>query len=267
MRLCRIDTDDGPSLGQVDDGTIRLLDGDLFGHLRERGRPVPLAKARFLPPVLPPTFYAAGLNYLSHIEESRRKGNAKAVVPTRPDIGHRANSALVGHGADIVRPTDFEGRLEYEGELVAVIGATLRYADRQQAKDAIFGWTIGNDVSAREWQHGDRTMWRGKNSDTFKPMGPWIDTEFDPKDSVTTVRLNGAVSSRFDTANMIYDAVDFIVEITRYITLSPGDVIWHAPHATPGMPLGDLVGVEISGLGVLTNRIVAEKAAQQGATP
>lgn len=258
MQLCRVIGEAGPQFAILQDGVLSALEGDPFGEWREGGVIGDLASAELLPPVIPGTFYAAGLNYYHHIEEAKRKGNSRAVVPQRPDIGHRANNALIGHGAAIVRPADFEGRFEYEGEVVAVIGRRLKKAGRDEARDAIFGWTLGNDVSAREWQHGDRTMWRGKNSDSFKPMGPWIDTEADPMSEELSVIINGAVHSSYRIGGLIYDAVDFIVEISRYCTLSAGDVIWLGTDRTAGMAVGDLIEVHVPSIGTLGNKVVAE---------
>jgi 2-keto-4-pentenoate hydratase/2-oxohepta-3-ene-1,7-dioic acid hydratase in catechol pathway len=139
-----------------------------------------------------------------------------------------------------------------------VIGRRLKKCSRDEAADAIFGWTIGNDVSAREWQHGDRTLWRGKNADTFKPMGPFIVTEFDLPAARTTIRVNGAVSSSFVTGDMIFDHIDYITEMSKYLTLVPGDIIWMGADGTGEMAAGDVVEVEIGGLGMLRNRVVVE---------
>lgn len=241
-RYCRIA---GHSYwGRVIDDEIRLLDG--AGN--ETGATVPLASAVFLPPVVPPVFYAVGLNYANHV----------ATAPTRPEVGYRANNALVGHGAAIVKPTEVNGRFEAEGELVAVIGRTLRRASYAEAQESIFGWTIGNDVSAREWQHADRTFWRSKNSDTFKPMGPWIETTVDPLAQTTTVRIGDDVLASFPTGAMIFDPFEYIVETTRHITMHPGDVLWMGADTACQIEPGDVVHVEISGIGVLSNPVRAE---------
>jgi 2-keto-4-pentenoate hydratase/2-oxohepta-3-ene-1,7-dioic acid hydratase in catechol pathway len=123
----------------------------------------------------------------------------------------------------------------------------------------VFGYTIGNDVSERTWQRGDRTFWRGKNADTFKPMGPWIDTDVDIDAMQTIVRVNGQDSLRFKTNDMIFDIPTYIEAMTRYLTLHPGDVIWMGTDGTsPDLKHGDVVEVELTGLGVLRNRFVRE---------
>ncbi len=224
----------------------------------ERGSRHPLAAVTFLPPVIPPTFYAAGFNYKAHNRHHEELGYDPVKVGPHPEVGYRAQSALVGHGAAIVKPSDVAGRFETEAEVVAVIGRAIKHATREQAKAAVFGWTIGNDVSARVWQHADRTFWRAKNSDTFKPMGPWIATDIDPLQSTTTVRRNGEVDAHFATGDMIFDPYDFIVEITKYITLHPGDVLWMGADGNTPMDVGDVIDIEISGIGILSNTVVGE---------
>jgi 2-keto-4-pentenoate hydratase/2-oxohepta-3-ene-1,7-dioic acid hydratase in catechol pathway len=260
MRFCRVSIDALPHWGRVDDDAIALLAGSpLAGEPVPTGRCVPLAAAVFLPPVLPQVFYAVGLNYRSHVAHAQAHGYPSAALPERPEVGYRANNALVGHGAAIVRPAGVEGRFEAEGEVVAVLGRTLRHASYQQARDAVFGWTIGNDVSARAWQNQDRTFWRSKNSDTFKPMGPWIETDVDPLAQTTTMRVDGAVRASFPTGSMVFDPFEYIVETTRYITMHPGDVLWMGADATCQLDPGTVVEIEISGIGTLSNPVRAEK--------
>jgi 2-keto-4-pentenoate hydratase/2-oxohepta-3-ene-1,7-dioic acid hydratase in catechol pathway len=123
----------------------------------------------------------------------------------------------------------------------------------------VFGYTIGNDVSERTWQRGDRGLWRAKNADTFKPMGPWIETDADLDKMETTVRLNGKVSNHFKTNDMVFGIPQFIAEMTKYFTLWPGDVIWMGTDGTsPDLKAGDVVEIDITGIGTLRNRFVAE---------
>jgi 2-keto-4-pentenoate hydratase/2-oxohepta-3-ene-1,7-dioic acid hydratase in catechol pathway len=216
------------------------------------------AEARWLPPVVPGVFYAVGMNYARHIAHAASRGDAKAVLPERPEVGYRANSALTGHGSPIIRPADVEGRFEAEPELVAVVGRRLRRATYEQARSAVFGWTIGNDVSARTWQHQDRTFWRSKNSDTFKPMGPWIETEVDALAQTTTLRIDGEPRASFATGAMVFDPFDYLAEISRYITVYPGDVLWMGAESTCQIEPGQTVDIDISGIGVLSNPVRAE---------
>jgi len=245
--------------GVVEDDRIRAAQGSPFESPGFTGAAIPLAEVRLLPPTLPFTFFCVGFNYRAHVLHSQAKGSAAARMPERPEVGYRANNALIGHGETIIIPADCPGDVEAEGELVAVIGRKVRHCSRTEAEAAIFGWTIGNDVSAREWQRNDRTFWRAKNADTFKPMGPWIITDVDPKRSTTRVGVNGRTACEFATGDMIFDAVDYIVEISRYITLHPGDVLWMGAESTVKIAPGDAVDVEISGIGTLCNTVAAEK--------
>ena len=149
--------------------------------------------------------------------------------------------------------------MEYEGELACVVGRTAKHLTRDDALDCLLGYTIGNDVSERSWQAEDRTLWRAKNTDTFKPMGPWIETDFDLDAAMTRVRVNGRQVVEFRTGAMIFGVVDYLVEITRYITLHPGDVLWMGTegHADP-IGAGDTVDIEITGIGTLSNPVIAE---------
>lgn len=258
MRWCRFEQNGTARHGVVEGDHVRPVRGALFDPPEFTGEALALGNLRWLPPVVPGTFYAVGLNYRSHIEHAKAHGMPGAKLPERPEIGYRANSALTGHLQPIVRPQGVEGRFEAEAELVAVIGRRLRRCSRDEAMEGIFGWTIGNDVSAREWQHSDRTFWRCKNSDTFKPMGPWIDTRVDAMNASTTVWVNGERRLSFPTGAMVFDPYDYIVEMSRYITLTPGDVIWMGADGTAQMEAGDTVEIEISGLGRLINPVLAE---------
>lgn len=179
-------------------------------------------------------------------------------LPKEQHIGYRANNALIGQGASIVVPADCSGKLQYEGELVVVIGKAGKNVPREKAMEMVFGYTIGNDVSERIWQKADRTFWRAKNADTFKPMGPWIDTQANIEGMQTVVRLNGKEVSRFKTAEMVFGIAETIEAISRYITLAQGDIIWMGTDdPTLDMVAGDTVEVELTGLGVLHNPVVA----------
>ncbi|MFJ4620876.1 fumarylacetoacetate hydrolase family protein [Streptomyces sp. NPDC088812] len=265
MRYARLSVGGRAVWGRVGEDDVELLSGSpLEGETHVTGT-VRRDTAVWLPPVVPPVFYAVGMNYPRHIEHAAKLGNAAAVMPERPEAGYRANNALTGHLAPIVKPAEVEGRFEAEPELVAVIGRTLRHATHEEARTAVFGWTIGNDISARTWQHQDRSFWRSKNSDTFKPMGPWIETDVDALAQTTTLRVNGEEKASFPTGDMVFDPYDHIVEITRYITMHPGDVLWMGAESTCRIEPGDTVSVEISGIGVLSNPVQLEE--EQGKRP
>jgi 2-keto-4-pentenoate hydratase/2-oxohepta-3-ene-1,7-dioic acid hydratase in catechol pathway len=157
----------------------------------------------------------------------------------------------------VVIPAGATEKMNYEGELVVVIGKQVKHLSEADAMSCVFGYTIGNDVSERTWQRGDRTFWRGKNADTFKPMGPWIETSADLDAMETVVRVNGEESIRFKTDDMIFNIPHYISQMTRYLTLYPGDVIWMGTDGTsPDLKHGDVVEVEITGLGTLRNPFV-----------
>jgi 2-keto-4-pentenoate hydratase/2-oxohepta-3-ene-1,7-dioic acid hydratase in catechol pathway len=263
MRWARIEHQGKPRFAVVHSDRLEIVEGDPLTSYRATGESVPLAGAKLLPPIVPPTFYAAGMNYLGHTAEMRDAlGEAKAKVPTQADIGYRANNSLIGQGESIVIPRGSSGAVQYEGELVVVIGKKARKVSESEALNHVFGYTIGNDVSERTWQKSDRTLWRAKNSDTFAPMGPWIETDVELGKLVTRVRLNGKQVAEFATNSMIFGVERYISEITKYITLWPGDVIWMgAESPTKDMVAGDTVEVEIDGIGVLRNPIVAEGSA------
>jgi 2-keto-4-pentenoate hydratase/2-oxohepta-3-ene-1,7-dioic acid hydratase in catechol pathway len=163
-------------------------------------------------------------------------------------------------------PATATEKIHYEGELVVVIGKKAKYLTEANAMSCVFGYTIGNDVSERSWQKADRGLWRAKNADTFKPMAPWIETDVDLESMETIVRVNGKESNRFRTNDMIFGIKPFIVELTKYFTLWPGDVIWMGTDgASPDLRDGDVVEIEISGIGTLRNRFVKETAGSRNA--
>lgn len=259
MRWARYQTDAGVSFGIVSGDQIEEVDGSPFGDYSKTGNRHPLADVRLLIPFEPKTFYAAGVNYEEHVREAAALLGREPDIPQKPDIGYRANNALIAHNQPIVKPADSTDRLQYEGELVVVIGKRAKNLSEEDALSCVLGYTIGNDVSERAWQASDRTLWRAKNSDTFKPMGPWIKTDVDLNALRTRVRLNGEVVSDFPTNNMVFGVATYISAMTRYLTLHPGDMIWMGTDgATQNMKPGDICEVEISGIGTLTNPIVAE---------
>ncbi|MGH2543254.1 MAG: fumarylacetoacetate hydrolase family protein, partial [Ardenticatenaceae bacterium] len=241
---------------QVEEVTGNPIEGE---HTRT-GRRRAFESVQLLVPFEPKTFYAAGVNYIAHITEMAELQGREPNIPPKADVGYRANNALIAHGEAIVKPRDSTERFQYEGELVVVIGKQAKHLSEDNAFSCVFGYTIGNDVSERTWQAGDRTLWRAKNSDTFKPMGPWIETDVDLDKMMTIVRLNGRQVTVFPTNNMLYGIAHYISEMTRYLTLYPGDMIWMGTDGAPeNMKPGDVCDVEITGIGVLSNPITAEQ--------
>jgi 2-keto-4-pentenoate hydratase/2-oxohepta-3-ene-1,7-dioic acid hydratase in catechol pathway len=147
--------------------------------------------------------------------------------------------------------------VEFEGELVAVMGSTARHLREDEALACVAGYTLGNDVSERGWQRSDRTLWRAKNTDTFKPMGPFIVAGIDPMDQTIEVRINGRTVSSYSTRGMIFGVAHYIARMSRYLTLHPGDVIWFGCDGptVPALEDGDLVEVVNPAIGVLANRV------------
>jgi 2-keto-4-pentenoate hydratase/2-oxohepta-3-ene-1,7-dioic acid hydratase in catechol pathway len=258
MRWARYERGDEIHHGIVEGDTIARVRGGLFDAPARTGERDAIAAVRLLPPVVPPTFYAAGINYMQHVLNAAAAGQPVS-PPTKADIGYRAANALVGHDQPVVIPADSSGNVVYEGELVVVIGRKARHLSEADALSCVFGYTIGNDVSERTWQKSDRTFWRSKNTDTFKPMGPWIETDVDLGRMETSVRLNHREVSRFKTNNMIFGIAAYISAMTRYLTLYPGDVIWMGTDdPVYQIAPGDVVEVTIDGIGTLRNPIAAE---------
>ncbi|MEZ5852502.1 MAG: fumarylacetoacetate hydrolase family protein [Hyphomicrobiaceae bacterium] len=257
MRWIRYTAAGRTAYGIIDGETITQVTGDPFDGYEKTATTHALSAVRVELPVVPPTFYCVGLNYAEHIVMAAKKLGIPANLPEKPDVGYRANNALIAHGEDVIIPPDATEKVHYEGELVAVIGKRCRNVSVDEALDYVLGYTIGNDVSERTWQKSDRTLWRAKNCDTFKPMGPWIETDANLDAMTTRVRVNGRETTTFKTNDMIHGVALYISTISKYITLQPRDVIWMGTDGnSPDLRSGDVVEVEITGLGVLRNRFV-----------
>ncbi len=259
MLWCRFNARNKTSFGLVEGDVITAVEGNPFDQHSITSEKHQLSEVKILVPVIPGVFYATGSNYADHIIKMAEVLKVEPKFRTRPEMGYRANNALIAHEENIVKPADLGTEFQYEGELVAVIGKIAKNVRKADALEYVFGWTIGNDVSERGWQRTDLTNWRSKNTDTFKPMGPWIATGVQPESMQTTVRRNGKVDITFETGNMLFDVSDFIAELTRNVTLYPGDVLW---LGTDGLPQNvkprDVIEIEITGIGTLRNRVVAE---------
>jgi 2-keto-4-pentenoate hydratase/2-oxohepta-3-ene-1,7-dioic acid hydratase in catechol pathway len=258
-KWCRFQVGDKVSFGRIDGDSVVAVDGAPWGAHTVTSTRHALSSVKLLIPTIPSTFYCVGINYREHIIQAAKRRGVEPQFPQRPDIGYRANNALCAHEDPIVKPKDAGDVFQYEGELVAVIGKQGKKIPADKALDYVFGWTIGNDVSERTWQRGDRTLWRGKNADSFKPMGPWIVTDLDYRKMTTVVRLNGQEVDRFNTAAMIHDVETYIAEVSKYCTLYPGDVMWMGTDGSPrNMKPGDVCEVDITGIGTLRNKVVLE---------
>ncbi len=261
MRWIRFTAEGRTAYGILEGDRIAEVAGDPFRGYETTPRKHDLATVKIEVPVIPPTFYAAGLNYVEHVKEGAARRGETPNIPTKPDMGYRAANALIAHGETVIIPADATEKVHYEGELVAVVGKKAKNLTEENALSCLLGWTIGNDVSERSWQKADRTFWRAKNSDTFKPMGPWIETDFDLDAAVTTVRLNGEIRTQYHTNHMLFGVAKFIATMTKNITLHPGDIIWMGTDGvSPDLVSGDVVDVEITGIGHLTNNFIREGA-------
>jgi 2-keto-4-pentenoate hydratase/2-oxohepta-3-ene-1,7-dioic acid hydratase in catechol pathway len=233
--------------GEVqDDGVVTLLpDGT-------RGRTYALQSVQLLAPCRPTKIVAVGVNYRAHAAELGK------AVPAEPLLFLKPASAVVGPEEEIVLPR-MSGLVHHEAELAAVLGRRCRRATPEEARGAVLGFTCFNDVTARDLQRKDGQFTRGKGFDTFAPVGPWIETAVDPSDLRILCRVNGQVRQDGRTSDMVFCVDTLISFISQVMTLEPGDVV--TTGTPPGVgPLvsGDVVEVEIEGIGVLRNRCVAE---------
>jgi len=236
--------------GILDDDTVRELRGDLFGDHKETAVKHPLRDVKLLHPCEPLKILAVGLNYKSHLGDRK--------PPEHPEIFYKPVTALQHPEDSIVIPPAAKN-VHYEGELVVVIGKRVRRASVDEAREAIFGVTCGNDVSERDWQSGpqkDLQWWRAKGADTFAPLGPAIVRGLDYSNLLLQTRLNGNVVQKQYTSDLIFDGPTIVSWISQCVTLTPGDVIYTGtPGHTNRMNEGDVVEVDIDGIGVLRNRI------------
>src|ERR1700710_1815812 len=179
------------SWGIVEGDTATAVSGDPFGEWQRTQQSHAVAEVKRELPRTPRTFYCVGLNYLKHLKEAANKRGEVPNVPDRPEIGYRAQNALIAHDENVVIPASATEKIHYEGELVVVIGKKAKHLTEDNAMSCVFGYTIGNDVSERSWQKADRGLGRTKNAETSKPMGPWIEPSVDLDKMETIVSVNG----------------------------------------------------------------------------
>ena len=266
MRICRFTTGDEPQYGVLtgeldefgqptEDARVVALAGDpLYVGIKLLDEEHPVEDVRLLAPVLPRSkVVGIGRNYAKHAAEL---GNE---VPAEPLMFLKPNTSVVGPGDPIFYPRQTEN-LHYEGELAVVIGRICRDVPAEQATDVIHGYTIANDVTARDLQKSDVQFTRAKGFDSFCPLGPWIETDLDPQHFMDGVRLqtllNGDVVQDGTTADMVFDVPALIAHVSSVMTLLPGDVILTGtPEGVGPMEVGDEVEISIDGLGTLTNKV------------
>ena len=261
MKWCRFHKSDGASAyGIVEGDQVLEVRGTPFESYEKTAQRHPLSSVRLAVPAMPYNFYAMGANFRKHLDWANQRFNLKVGVPKEADMGYRSPSALIASGETIIIPKDSVGPVQFEGELVAVIGRKAKNLSMEDALSCVLGYTLGNDLSERAWQFADRTMWRGKNADTFKPMGPVIETDLDPENQDVRVRVNGVLAGEYNTRDAVHSLRSCISRTSRYVTFYPGDVVWLGCDGAcePDLKPGDLVEIENTAIGTLRNPLALE---------
>jgi 2-keto-4-pentenoate hydratase/2-oxohepta-3-ene-1,7-dioic acid hydratase in catechol pathway len=251
VKIARFSHDDAIMYGIVDESDLVVLVGDpMFTGYEPTGQRIPLADAALLAPVIPRSkVVCVGKNYHDHAAEMG------GVAPEEPLLFLKPNTSVIGPGDSIVRPS-LSQQTEYEGELAVVIGKIAKNVTAADALTYVLGYTIANDVTARDLQRKDGQWSRAKGFDTFCPLGPVIETDFDPASATVETRVNGEVRQHAPLTDMIHSVASIIEYASAVFTLLPGDVILTGTPAGVGaFDAGDVVEVEISGLGILRNPV------------
>ena len=260
MRIVRFlnETDSAarPTWGVLDENQVRPLAGepwpDAGGNAAAAGDPLPLEACVLLAPVDPSKIVCVGRNYAAHAAEL---GNE---VPAEPLLFLKPPSAIIAPGDDVVYPS-ISRRVDYEAEIAVVMGRRCRFVSEQDALDHVFGYTVANDVTARDLQKSDEQWSRAKGFDTFLPVGPWVETEFDPAGRTVRCTVNGEQRQNGNTSNMIFSIARIISHISQAMTLEPGDLILTGtPDGIGPVQPGDVMTVEVEGLGAIANPVVSE---------
>jgi 2-keto-4-pentenoate hydratase/2-oxohepta-3-ene-1,7-dioic acid hydratase in catechol pathway len=247
MKIIRFDSGTGGAYGLVEGDTVRELSQPPFQDIRPNGRSFSLSSVRLLAPCVPSKIFALAFN-------ARRHLGGKA-PPAEPQIFLKVPSSVISPGDTIVLPPG-QGRVDEEAELVVVIGRRCRNVGQKDALGYVFGYSCGNDVSARVWQKRDLNWWRAKSSDTFAPLGPFIVTDVDASDLDVTGRIDGREVQRFSTRELLFGIPAIIEWISAAVTLEPGDLIFTGTSGDPAeISAGNTVEVEIDGIGLLSNPV------------
>ncbi|MDE3155799.1 MAG: fumarylacetoacetate hydrolase family protein [Acidobacteriota bacterium] len=248
-RYVRYEQNGRAAFGRLEGDRIAGLSAAPWDGGRPTGADVPAADVRLLAPCTPSKVIAVGLNYKSHLQGRPEAGY--------PGIFLKLPTSIVGPDADVVLPPG-AGNVHYEGEMVVVIGRRASRVSRAEAAGCIFGVTCGNDISERDWQKKDLQWFRAKASDTFGPLGPAVVQGLDYTDLQLQTRVNGEVRQSARTKDLIFPIDEIVSFVTTFVTLEPGDIIYTGtPGTTQAMQPGDVVEVELEGVGVLRNRIAA----------
>lgn len=250
MKIARFSHQDAIRYGIVDDGELVVLAGDpMFAGFETTGERVPLTEVALLAPVIPRSkVVCIGKNYRDHAAEMGGEAPAEPLMFLKP------NTSVIGPGDAIVRPTRLSSHTDYEGELAVVIGRVAKNVPAERAGEYIFGYTVANDVTARDLQRADGQWSRAKGFDTFCPIGPVIETDLDLDAAVITTRVNGEVRQNGPVSDMIHGIPALIAYASAVFTLLPGDLLLTGTPAGIGsFEAGDAIDIEIAGIGVLRN--------------
>jgi len=241
-----------PTYGWIYKGMVGRLSAPPFGTYRRLEADIPLEEVRLLAPVTPGKIIAIGRNYPEHAREHQVE------IPEVPLLFLKPPSSVIGPDETIILPPQSQ-RVEHEAELAVVIGRKGRWISVQRARDHILGYTVANDVTARDLQRRDGQWTRAKGFDTFCPLGPWIETELYPADVLVTCRVNGQMRQMSSTREMVFGIYQLIVYISSIMTLEPGDVILTGtPSGVEEIHPGDYVECGVDGIGMLCNPVVAD---------
>lgn len=239
--------------GIVQGDRVREIAGDLFGSWKETETTHTLGQVKLLVPTQPSKVLALAGNYRSHLATSDRPPSKN------PEVFFKPPSCLVPNGASIVIP-EGTSDVHYEAEMVIVIGKRAKKVSKDDALQYVFGVTCGNDVSARDWQKGDVQWWRAKGTDTFGPCGPFLVSGLNYDDLLLQLRLNGETKQSQRTRDLLQNVSSIISFASHHVTLEPGDLIYTGtPGQTTALKPGDVVEVELEGVGILKNTVVASK--------
>lgn len=240
------------SFGWLQEDKVGQIEGMPLGEYRRLDAALPLTSLRLLPPLLPGKIICVGRNYVAHAREHG------AEVPEVPLIFLKPQSTVIGQGDQIILPPQ-SNQVEHEAELAVVIGKRGRWIKPEEAQNHIFGYTIANDITARDLQRRDGQWTRSKSFDTFCPLGPWIDTDFDPADTIITCHVNGELRQMGSTRDMVFGVNQLIAFASSVMTLDPGDIILTGtPSGVSPIHTGDLIEVTVEGLGTLRNSVIEE---------
>ena len=254
MRFVRYQVNNQPAVhyGWIYNDLVGEIEGDIFGEFRRLEANFPLYTVRLLPPVIPGKIVACEWNYLDQTREFDR------MISDIPTIFYKPVSAVIGMNDPIILPV-VSNRVEQECELAVVIGRTVRSVLPEHAFDCIFGYTIANDVTARDLQINDETWTRAKGFDSFCPLGPVIETDFEPADALLTCRVNGELRQMASTRDMLFPVQNLVAFVSSIMTLYPGDVILTGtPVGSALLSPGDVVESQIDGIGQLVNPVQAQ---------